>query len=192
MSPDIYQGSEIWDLRLVDPDNREPVDYNSRMEILDRLTREIAAGRPRAELARSLLDRPEDGAIKLYLIATVLDHRRDDPDLYARGDYQPLEAEGQHKGRLVAFSRVLGGNAIIVLAPRLITPLMGDEAVTPPMGQVWGDTHVVLPEHLRSRRWRDLLTGTVVSPRDAGGQLSLPIAATFSHLPLALLVAEPG
>ncbi len=189
--PDIYQGSELWDLRLVDPDNRQPVDFDRRQELLKSLCHSSESGRPRAELARSLREHPEDGAIKLYVIATTLNHRRDDPELYARGDYVHLNIQGPRKQHLVAFARIGHDRAVVVVAARLSAPLMGPDAATLPVGpEVWGDTCILLPESLRSFRWRDLLTGALSQNQPADGQVALGAAKTLGFLPVALLAAE--
>ncbi len=91
---DIYQGCELWDFSLVDPDNRRPVDYEHRARLLDQIRGELSSGRPRVEVARRLFAHPEDGAIKLYLIWTVLNHRRADQALYQQGAYRTLDALG--------------------------------------------------------------------------------------------------
>jgi (1->4)-alpha-D-glucan 1-alpha-D-glucosylmutase len=189
--PDIYQGSELWDLRLVDPDNREPVDYPRRQGLLEMIQRRLSSGSVRAELARSLFERPEDGAIKFYVIASALAHRRADPDLYSIGTYEPLEADGPHKDRLVGFLRVHGRRSVLALAPRLVSSLMGPEATTPPVGlEVWDNTLVFLPEVARQYRWHDLLTDTPVPIREREGRPGLLVGETIRHLPVALLVAE--
>jgi (1->4)-alpha-D-glucan 1-alpha-D-glucosylmutase len=187
--PDTYQGSELWDLSLVDPDNRRPVDYEARSTHLRSLQERLGAGTPRAQLARELYASPEDGAIKLYLIATVLTHRRENSSLYSEGSYTPLTFEGAHRLRVVAFARDQKGQAVLAVAPRLARALMGDAALTPPLGRtVWGDTRLLLPHCLLADRWRDLLTDNVVRTRTKGDVYFLELGEVFSSLPFALLV----
>ena len=114
--PDIYQGSELWDLNLVDPDNRRAVDFERRATLLAGLKGRLDGGEDRTALASSILAEPDDGAIKLYLIWTALTHRREQPDIYRRGDYVPLTAEGPHAGRIVAFARRREGRSVVVIA----------------------------------------------------------------------------
>lgn len=130
--PDLYQGSELWDLSLVDPDNRRPVDF----ELRARLLAEIRDAEPGEVLARA-----DEGAPKLWLIARVLDQRRKRPDLFEGPDYTPLEATGAKSAHAVAFKRA----GLVVVVPRLVLGLGGD----------WGDTTITLPEV----GWTDLLTG---------------------------------
>src|SRR6266851_4255882 len=118
--PDLYQGTELWDFSLVDPDNRRPVDFESRRRVL----REIAADDwPRAQLARELYEQWQDGRIKLFLTQAALHARRENPDLFAAGAYQPLEPVGPRADNLVAFSRTAHGQTAVVVVPRLVAEL---------------------------------------------------------------------
>ncbi|HEX8201551.1 MAG TPA: malto-oligosyltrehalose synthase, partial [Isosphaeraceae bacterium] len=191
--PDIYQGCELWDLSLVDPDNRRPVDYDGRTALLGRIRDALGAGTPRAELAARMLAAPDDGAIKLYLIGTALSHRKAEPALYEQGNYRPLETEGDRKANVVAFARHREGRTALVVAPRLVAGLMGPEALTPPFGaEVWGETSLTLPDGPPfPRRWRDLLTDATVEARDEGERRALPLAELLRTLPIALLVGDP-
>ncbi|MBP2313082.1 malto-oligosyltrehalose synthase [Azospirillum soli] len=163
--PDIYQGCELWNFSLVDPDNRRPVDYTARRRLLE----EVEG----ADIA-SLLDRWQDGAVKLALTHRTLRLRADKRDLFASGDYAPLEATGGRSEHVVAFARTLGDDAVVVATPRLIGRL-GDNPD-------WGDTSVPLP---RGQRWRDILTGKTV---EASGAITA--ATLFRDFPAALLVRE--
>jgi (1->4)-alpha-D-glucan 1-alpha-D-glucosylmutase len=188
--PDVYQGCELWDLSLVDPDNRRPVDYPRRRAFLEKIRRQIAGGADRASLARSWLDSFEDGLIKMYVLWTALGHRKAEPALYAQGSHRPLEALGDRRDHLIAFGRAREGKAVGVVAPRLVYPMMGEEADRWPVGpDAWGDTSLLLPEGL-SPRWRNLLTDEVVEVEHREGQAALSVASAFRTIPLALLVAE--
>jgi len=144
--PDLYQGTDFWDFSLVDPDNRRAVDWGARQQSLDE-------GLP----PRVLLDNWRDGRVKQAVIAAILDLRRRWPELFALGDYRPLEVEGPAADRAVAFARALpdeegraawGGEAatptLVVVAPRLVWPLM--EGQDRPLPRGWGETCVRLPE----------------------------------------------
>jgi (1->4)-alpha-D-glucan 1-alpha-D-glucosylmutase len=187
---DVYQGCEFWDLSMVDPDNRRPVDFPARAAALARIKADLAAGRPRAEVARALFSAPEDGAVKLYVVWIALNHRRANQDLYLRGSYRPVDVSGEHRERVVALQRGFQGRNVIAAAPRLVAGLTGDDATRAPVGpDVWGDTELLLPDSAPTR-WRNLLTDQVVEARDGDGRRSLPVGTLFSVLPLALLVEE--
>ncbi|MEW6637921.1 MAG: malto-oligosyltrehalose synthase, partial [Actinomycetota bacterium] len=180
--PDIYQGNELWDLSLVDPDNRRPVDYGLRRKLLAELQ-----GMDPAR-TRSLLDDGvwQSGRPKLYLIHRALRLRRERPELFERGEYVPLEVEGGRSGNLVAFARVLDGGAAVTVAPRLYASLAGDGGPLLPPPGVWGDTRVRLPEAL-PERLRDVLTGETVEARGDEGGRFLPVADLLRGFPVALL-----
>ncbi len=190
--PDIYQGCELWDLSLVDPDNRRPVDFTARAECLSDLRKQLAAGTSRSDLAVRLLAAPDDGAIKLYVIWTVLNHRKNCLDLYARGTYRALEADGYRAAHLVAFSRQSEGHSILTVVPRLVAGLMGADSQSSPIGsQTWGDSRLTLPD-AGSTRWLNALSGEIVSARQIEGRTCLDLADVFRTIPLALLIQEPS
>ena len=141
--PDLYQGTELWDLSLVDPDNRRPVDYRQRRRLLE----EVRSAQPADVLARS-----DDGAPKLWLVARLLHERRARPELFNGAGYAQLSAVGQKALHAVAFVR----DRLLVVVPRLVIGLAGD----------WGDTTIEVPRG----RWRDVLTG---KERPAGAAVPL-------------------
>jgi (1->4)-alpha-D-glucan 1-alpha-D-glucosylmutase len=131
--PDIYQGTELWDLSLVDPDNRRPVDFDLRRRLLD----EVDHLAPEA-----VLDRMAEGLPKLWLIRRTLRLRRERPALFGpEGTYQPLQAAGPEADHAAAFMR---GGAAVSVFPRLV---MG-------LAEGWGDTRLDLP----MGQWRNILT----------------------------------
>ena len=169
--PDIYQGNEIWDFSLVDPDNRRPVDYLVRRSILDTLAEvkpeELMTGWP-------------DGRIKLFLTQRVLQFRREHPELFEKGNYLPLTVTGSFAECAVSFARQLDANWIVVVAPRLTTRFG-----FPPLGQVWQDTAVELPGELGSSRARNIFSSAELPIRD--GKLALKDA--FASLPFAAITS---
>jgi (1->4)-alpha-D-glucan 1-alpha-D-glucosylmutase len=120
--PDFYQGTELWDLSLVDPDNRRPVDFAIR----DRMLAELGEQDP-AEMLRH----PHDGRIKMFVTAAGLQLRRELPHVFVGGDYRPLETEVTVPGGVVAFARTSGDDAVIAVAPRLVARLVNDERPAP-------------------------------------------------------------
>lgn len=175
--PDFYQGAELWDLSLVDPDNRRPVDFALRRRMLEGLDRRAA--RDRVALVQELLERWEDGAIKMYVTAQALRFRRERQALFARGEYVPLHATGRARDHVVAFARRAGTQWALVAAPRLAGPIAHDGF---PVGEAWGDGTLRLPREAPSR-WRNVLTGEEI----AAHRHALPLRDVFAHLAVALL-----
>jgi (1->4)-alpha-D-glucan 1-alpha-D-glucosylmutase len=186
--PDIYQGTELWDFSLVDPDNRRPVDYDARRAILaDLKERADCADCGGGALARELLETSDDGRIKLFLTARTLDFRRAHDGLFTNGDYIPLEAQGAKAAHVCAYVRTDGDEAALVVVPRLVVGLTGGEE-RPPLGaDVWGDTWLALPPEYAGRRYRNHFTGEELTATDRDGITGLPLAALCAHFPVALL-----
>ena len=194
--PDIYQGTELWDFSLVDPDNRRPVDYPHRQQLFDDLQRWGSA--PDALSVGRLLETPEDGRLKLYLIWRTLCFRREHPDLFQQGEYQPLAVSGAKSNHVVAFERKYQDLTAVVIAPRLVAGLINDVGVAttensadtdgidtlPLESQIWGDTHVLLPCKCREK-YRNVLTGEAL---EAEGEVGA--AQAFANFPVALFVKE--
>jgi (1->4)-alpha-D-glucan 1-alpha-D-glucosylmutase len=179
--PDIYQGTELWDLSLVDPDNRRPVDYERRSTLLD----EMLATSPNRDLASELLADLPTGRIKLYLTARTLAHRAANPELYARGSYEPLQTRGPLANNIIAFRRSLGNDDMIVVAPRLIGQVIGGTANTP-VADVWGDTTIVLDEPQRGRHYRNEFTAAIMETNSAG-ETVIEVAEALQDFPVAVL-----
>jgi (1->4)-alpha-D-glucan 1-alpha-D-glucosylmutase len=179
--PDVYQGCELWDLSLVDPDNRRPVDFELRARSLEGIDAELAKAPPeRAALARAL-STPEGlvtGRAKLLLLRVALHLRRAERDLLASGEYWPLEADGPLSGRVFAFARAVPGRALVCAVPRLVlAPLEAGG------GRIRWEGSIALPAGL-PRRWRDAVTGAL---REG---TSIPLAELFADFPVALLLSE--
>lgn len=189
---DVYQGAELWDFSLVDPDNRRPVDFAARTALLDQIKADLASGTSRAEVVRALHASPEDGAVKLFVVWTVMNHRRINSDLYLHGSYRAIEAVGERREHVIAFHRSYQGRNVVAVVPRLVASLMGDDAATAPVGpETWGDTELILHDAAPSR-WREMLTDRVVEPIVSDEKRALRLADLFVDLPLALLVEEPA
>jgi len=178
--PDVYQGNETWDLSLVDPDNRRPVDYALREELLGELE-----GLDPSE-ARVLLKEGtwQSGRPKLYLTWKALGLRRERPGLFAEGEYVPLEVEGEGAEHPVAFARVHDGDAAIVIVQRLYSRLVGNGGPLLPDAGVWKGTSVALPEGLAGREYLSILSGG--SPRAEG---RLAVGELLDGFPVALLAS---
>ncbi len=178
--PDYYQGSELWDLNLVDPDNRRPVDFEKRKALLAELVRR--EGGDLEGLISDLLGSLPDGRAKLFLTRRTLVAREKHLDVFRDGDYLRLRSAGGKSAHVIAFARRLGERWIIAAASRLHVSLV--EPGTVPCGAaVWADTSVVLPAGAPSA-WQD-----AVSDRFLEGSERLPLAEVFARFPGAVLVA---
>ena len=186
--PDFYQGSELWDLSLVDPDNRRPIDYALRARLLaelQELCRE--AGADRRGLCRQLLEGRLDGRIKLYVIMTALNFRRVRQDLFLQGAYIPLEIPGMKKHHLCAFARCHHNQTTITVVPRLVAGLLTDRTAPPVGSDVWADTRIIVPPEVPARSYRNLFTGETLSADTSGGDANLSAAKVLGDFPVALL-----
>jgi len=186
--PDIYQGNEIWSFDLVDPDNRRPVDYERRQNLLRKLPGDDQENRDGAVDSRALLDHLEDGAAKLFLIRKTLGVRKRHYGLFGSGDYVPLEVQGSQSSHICSFARRKNGEVAIIAVPRLCAALLGEQAANPIGGEVWGDTELRLPDPLRGMRYRNVLTGELLASGE-GGQ-GINISALLANFPVALAIAE--
>jgi len=172
-TPDIYQGDELWNFTLVDPDNRRQVDYDARVRVLGELP-----GVEQRLHEQAPLD-PHDNRVKLLVTHRLLTVRRAHPDLFARGSYLPLRVRGARAGNVIAFARSLDGRHSMTIAPRLAGALESDSAAA-----WWGDTAVELPAELEAARWHSqLASGEIAS---AGG--SLLLSTLLEKLPVAVLI----
>jgi (1->4)-alpha-D-glucan 1-alpha-D-glucosylmutase len=179
--PDIYQGQELWDFSLVDPDNRRPVDYGLRL----RLMKDIEARRGEAGLrdaAREMVEGWEDGRIKLHVVQTALRLRLALPDVFTGGAYVPLVAEGGRAEHVVSFARTAEGAAVIAVVPRLVATLTRDRDFALPRAADWAGTRIPLPDEL-SGRYRNALTGEELR----AGKHGLDAEQVFADFPVALL-----
>jgi (1->4)-alpha-D-glucan 1-alpha-D-glucosylmutase len=184
---DFYQGSELWNLTLVDPDNRRPIDFSIRRALLEKLDR--VAQEDRAALVESLMKDPADGAIKLYITSRALRFRRTNRDLFAKGAYLPLRAVGNQQAHVIAFARVFGGRQAIALAGRFFMALGAKECL--PVGEeTWRNSDLMLRTELGCNEYQDVFTQLSVKTEIRNGKAVLPLRDVFSHLPLALLVGD--
>ena len=187
---DLYQGTEVWDFSLVDPDNRRPVDYGARARLLESIQRAIAArDGDLASFARELVDRKEDSCLKLYATHRALRARAEQPTLFTRGGYVPLRAAGAQRRHVCAFARVAEGHAVVAAAPVLVVGLTRGAPVPPLGAAVWGDTWLMLPG-APGQTYRNLFTGEGLRAARVAGAPALPLAEVFRHFPVALFRRE--
>jgi (1->4)-alpha-D-glucan 1-alpha-D-glucosylmutase len=160
--PDLYQGTELWDLSLVDPDNRRPVDYALRQRLLSELKQMTG------DVATQVMYRADEGLPKMWTIHQALQLRQERPECFsAEAAYVPIEVDGAKHDHVIAFRR---GHDVVTVVPRLIVKLAG----------MWKDTWVSLPEG----RWRNHLTGRSLE----GG--NVPVKELLKDFPVALLMRE--
>ncbi len=184
--PDVYQGQELWDLSLVDPDNRRPVDYELRARMLEELRRELAEG-DRRGLARDVYERWEDGRIKLWTTHGALLLRAALPGLFADGAYVPLLSGGERVGHLFAFARTHEDAAVVAVVPRLPATLTRERGFALPDAETWKGTWVEGPAEVLEGRWRNAYTGAEVTATARGALCALPADELFADFPVALL-----
>jgi (1->4)-alpha-D-glucan 1-alpha-D-glucosylmutase len=183
--PDFYQGSELWDLSLVDPDNRRPVDFALRRRHLEELGKKEGEEGLLA-LARELGETMSDGRIKLFLIRQALGLRSARRQLFEEGSYLPLEVRGERADHVCAFERRRGETLVIVVAPRFFSRLVQNPGERPLGQAVWENTRIVLPPG-EEERYRNVFTGEIslsLRQEDLGVLLLSELLAAF---PVALL-----
>ena len=188
--PDFYQGTELWDLSLVDPDNRRPVDYALRRDALADVSAILQRpSQARVPAIRELLARWEDGRVKMLITAAGLRARRELPDLFLEGEYLPLDTDVPLPARLVAFARVhRDGRAAIAIAPTLAAELI-DEEHPVPIADRWKTSRIMLPVSLAGMTFTDCFTGAQIRPTTGTGGAWLFAGQVLGTLPVALLIA---
>jgi len=182
-NPDIYQGTELWDLSLVDPDNRRPVDYEARQRLLSELDRKAEGGNL-VQLCAELLQNYTDGRIKMWTTAQALRFRRDRAALFQIGKYLALQASGTKRDHVISFARDHEGQVAIVAVPRLPYTL-SDGAMRAPLGEIWEDTEIPVPSHT-PEFLENIFTGETIKVTSNRTVLCREI---FAHFPVALLAS---
>ncbi|MFP3866833.1 MAG: malto-oligosyltrehalose synthase [Desulfobacteraceae bacterium] len=176
--PDFYQGTELWDLNLVDPDNRRPVDFDKRRQFLEEIqTRENTDP---LGLINDLWASRESGQLKLFLIYQGLRARNQQRALFQAGEYHPVPVSGKYRDQVISFLRTHGNSSALIIVPRLLTAVI--PAGQLPLGEsVWQDTALALP--FAPFSGRDVFTGRIIH-----GQGQLLVGEILTHFPGALLL----
>jgi len=194
-TPDLYQGDELWNFALVDPDNRRPVDYALRDRLLAEVERGFAGDtRARAAYVAELVAGAEDGRIKLHVTHRALVARRERAALFHGGHYTPLAADGARAAHVFAFAMQRAGtpgDAVVVVVPRLVAAMTQDGRA--PIGELWGDSRLRLPTELAGATLECLLTGRQLRPAAAaapGADAALLLADILATFPVALLATS--
>jgi (1->4)-alpha-D-glucan 1-alpha-D-glucosylmutase len=189
---DFYQGAELWDVSLVDPDNRRPVDFAVRASQLEQMLPLLCDSSPRFDMTAAVTEMLEhwtDGRIKQFLTAAGLRFRRQHSDLFLRGDYVPITVAGKHADHVVSFARTLGQDVVLAVAPRLVATLVGPEGRWPFGQSVWDDTELELSGASQPGSYRNLFTGAELTlPPENRGRVG--VADVLGVCPVALLASS--
>jgi (1->4)-alpha-D-glucan 1-alpha-D-glucosylmutase len=181
--PDFYQGSELWDLRLVDPDNRGPIAFDKRAAALHSIANGDAADSGQA--LRHLIEHWHDGRIKLYLIWKAIRFRRDHADLFRDGEFVPLQSAGSYSRNVTAFLRRQGPSWALAAVPRWLSqvPAKGKGEFN------WGDTKIMLPSDSPAH-WNNILTRTTLASKNEAADPHVMVDDLFQEFPVAFFNAE--
>jgi len=186
--PDFYQGTEIWDFSLVDPDNRRPINFDIRQKMLKDLKEKIASHGPDLSgLARKLLQDWGNGAIKLYVTFRSLNYRKENSQLFMEGTYIPLQGDGNLKDHICAFARGREERVVLIIVPRLLTSLVINTDEFPLEQKVWGDSRLILPPEIPAGRFKNIFTHETVEAAEQDGKMGLALHKIFASFPVALL-----
>ncbi|MDP2968232.1 MAG: malto-oligosyltrehalose synthase [Deltaproteobacteria bacterium] len=186
--PDFYQGTEIWDFSLVDPDNRRPVDYSFRRKMLGSLKERIERTTvDLRDIAKELLQEWRDGSIKLYIMYRSLNYRKANRQVFMEGTYIPLMSGGDLRDHVCAFARRRGEKVVLVVVPRFLTGLMKSFDEVPLGKQVWGNSRIVIPDEISGDQFRNIFTNEMIEAEIEEGEKVLTLSKVFANFPVAML-----
>lgn len=171
--PDTYQGTELWDLNMVDPDNRRTIDFRKREQLLSTISNDLKENHKQS--IRHYMSEWKDGRVKLAMIQLLLNLRRLQPQLLSEGNYIPLSIEGMQNHALVSFARQRESKALVVIARRFFAGRQTNVS--------WENTKVLLPPAMRQQTWHNILTGTDIQSDDAISMKNL-----LDLLPVAVML----
>jgi (1->4)-alpha-D-glucan 1-alpha-D-glucosylmutase len=180
--PDFYQGSELWDFRLVDPDNRQPVNYDCRIKLLQDIKASIQ-NNENFYFLKELLHNPGDGKIKLFLIYQLLQIRNKEQNLFLKGSFAPVPIHGKYKNNIIAYMRTYNNKIIISVVPRFCTELVRIGQY--PLGaDVWNNTFVELPKNIKYSGL-DLISQQPLKLTEL-----TPVGNILKHFPVAAILTD--
>jgi (1->4)-alpha-D-glucan 1-alpha-D-glucosylmutase len=183
--PDIYQGNDLWDFSLVDPDNRRPVDYLRRQRVFESVRR--LSVEPDKASAAEMLKSPEDGRLKLYTIWKTLCLRKEYPELFQAGEYVRLEVHGNEANHVVAFIRKHEKTSALIVLPRLVAGLL-KESDRPPIGaETWTDTRI-LSRCACPARFRNVYTGEALDLQTFDGKAAIQLRDALADFPVGVFL----
>ena len=184
--PDFYQGTELWDLTLVDPDNRGRVDYGLYQKRLKELQDLQQKFNPN-DLLQYLFQHADNGLIKMYFTLTALQYRKNHDSLFRHGSYRQLAPQGKQAEHIYGFLRQENHKVCVTIVPRFLTHLTSDPMTLPVGESLWEQTWISFPSDLKTRSYRNILTQEVVTLQNESDMIRLSVATLFSHFPFALL-----
>jgi (1->4)-alpha-D-glucan 1-alpha-D-glucosylmutase len=189
--PDFFQGTEIWDFSLVDPDNRRPVNFSIRQNMLRQLKKKIVRFESGPwNLTRELLLNWGDGSIKLFVTCKALNYRKEHHQLFEDGLYLPLRSEGDLRENVCAFARQREDEVVIIIVPRLLTALIKDFHEFPLGKEIWGNSKIIIPEEASGNKFHNIFTGETIAETKQEGKRKLALGEIFANFPVALLEKE--
>ena len=183
-APDIYRGTELWDLTLVDPDNRRTVDFDAIYRTLKNLKEQYSQHPSR--FLHNLLGNRENGHIKLWLTHRLLRHRKENQTLFSSGEYMPLKIKGIHKNKILAFARHHKDKWHLTILPLYLSSFSEKNRLICPNDIDWKNTRVILPQDAPAD-WINIFTGR---PYSSGKEIS--VSEIFEMAPVGILHADAG
>jgi (1->4)-alpha-D-glucan 1-alpha-D-glucosylmutase len=178
--PDFYQGTELWDLNFVDPDNRRQVDFQKRQRYLDEIQN------LKSTEVSGLLSSFEDGRVKIFEINKALEVRNKKRTLFQEGSYIPLRIKGSLRNHVIAFCRKKETSYVVIIAPRFLVNLTDMQRL--PFSDAWKDTFVCLPKGA-SKEWNEIFTGKSLVSKKSGPDEGFYVAELLQIFPVALLLS---
>ena len=176
---DFYQGTELWELNLVDPDNRRPVNYDIRKKYLKDITSKIH--QDILSLINELLETKNDGRIKLFLMYQLLQARKNNTNLFLQGDFIPLQIEGEYSKSVIAYARKHYNTWAVIVVPRFLTTIV-TESELPFGNEIWKNTAILLPDQI-PRHYVNMITTQHIH-----GHHRMNVGEILTHFPAALLL----
>lgn len=185
---DFYQGCDLWNYSLVDPDNRRPVDYELREKFLEEMKRSGPEGKAKDPILRELIETRYDGRLKLWVTWKGLNFRKENPELFLNADYRALKAEGFRKNNIIAFAREKEGRTLISAASRFFTELLPEQRLIPAGEEIWKETELLLPPQWgENLQFENILTGETLKSVSSGPHQVLRGGDLFQMMSAALL-----
>jgi (1->4)-alpha-D-glucan 1-alpha-D-glucosylmutase len=184
--PDFYQGCELWDLHLVDPDNRGPVDFKHRTALLREI--EARSGQDSLQYCREIVQNWHDGRIKLYLIWRILNLRRQHPQVFRQGRILHLKAIGKREANVISYARCKGTRWIVTIVPRWLARAKAPvNSIN--LRKFWRGSDLILPRNT-PKSWLNILTGETLETTFSRKASLLDLANVFREFPVAVLQSQ--